>query len=426
MPTGNLFQHATYSRSDPGDRVRYAEVGPSAAPGSTPWQEALARVGAHFHQAGIRTILFMNGLVTGTDIFGAGRLDEVGGLKRGYSRGISGLEALLALMRQETNGLSTQNGSLTPPVTDDERTRRLLDENVGDAGNFTSTYVDSVDKALAGHPSGPLRCVRHLWGSEYHHLGRADGAWRLLERLRTLASVAPHTGGGTRILIQAHGQAGLVLALVTNWLAPGQTEIKTRVFEILRAYHQEVGTAPDVVARLDAIRTHVLEGTLLSGVSLDVVTFGTPIRYGWDPGGVGRLLHVVNHRPMRPDGKRWLAKMDLPQITMEMPYVWGGDYVQQLAVAVTDAMPASAEGKAACKALWEILEPYDGFERWLECARKCVRCANDGQILLVDYKDMLTEPTTDALTHAYGHAAYTRLSHALFNMTQIAQILYSN
>ena len=30
-------------------------------------------------------------------------------------------------------------------------------------------------------------------------------------------------------------------------------------------------------------------------------------------GADGKLLHLANHRPLRNDGKTWLAKMDLPQ-----------------------------------------------------------------------------------------------------------------
>jgi hypothetical protein len=127
---------------------------------------------------------------------------------------------------------------------------------------------------------------------------------------------------------------------------------------------------------------------------------------------------------MRGDGKRWLAKMELPQVTVEMPYATGGDYVQQLAVAGTDALP-SPRHEAANKALWELLEPYDGFERWLECARKGVRCQNDGLCLLVDYKDADTSPDPTPSRHLFGHAAYTRQNALLFNMTQIVQSLYS-
>ncbi|HJU06834.1 MAG TPA: hypothetical protein VJ692_16915, partial [Nitrospiraceae bacterium] len=104
------------------------------------------------------------------------------------------------------------------------------------------------------------------------------------------------------------------------------------------------------------------------------------------------------------------------------PIAWGGDYVQQLAVAGTDAVPASPEAKAANKSLWELLEPFDGFERWLECTRKSVRCQNDGHCLLVDYKDAGSSNTAE---HIFGHAAYTRMNAMLFNTTEIVRTLYS-
>jgi hypothetical protein len=131
----------------------------------------------------------------------------------------------------------------------------------------------------------------------------------------------------------------------------------------------------------------------------------------------------VNHRNLRTDGKTWLAKMELPQITMEMPIAWGGDYVQELAVAGSDAMPTTEAAKAANKALWELVEPYDGFERWLECARRAVRFPSEGRCLLADYKDCTG--STNVRDHYYGHTAYTGLNAMLFNTAEIAHCLYS-
>jgi hypothetical protein len=165
------------------------------------------------------------------------------------------------------------------------------------------------------------------------------------------------------------------------------------------------------------------DGSLLNGAALDVVTLGTPVRYGWDPSGLGRLLHIVNHRSLRTDGKTWLSKMELPQITMEMPIAWGGDYVQELAVAGTDAVPSSEAAKSTNKAVWELVEPYDGFERWVECARRACRFPSEGLCMLVDYKDCTG--STNVRDHYYGHAAYTRSSALLFNLTEIAGRFYS-
>ena len=144
--------------------------------------------------------------------------------------------------------------------------------------------------------------------------------------------------------------------------------------ELLSSYLEASKEAPEVLESIGNIEPLLPGGTVLNRSVLDVVTFGTPVRYGWDPSSLGKLLHMVNHRMMRADGKRWLAKMEMPQVTMEMPIAWGGDYVQQLAVAGCDAVPTDQAARDANKALWEILEPWDGFERWLENARKCVRC----------------------------------------------------
>ncbi len=413
MPIGNNFQHSEYDRKDPGGRVVYRELPTGAPPDSPAWLDAMAGHGKQMAQAGVRAVVFLHGTHLSSDLFGMGRLDEAGGLKRGYSRGIPGMEALLALMRQDTNGVPAMPGGVKPPYADDEATKKLLDEQAGDAGNFTTAYVELFRKAVNRSASRPILCARLLWSCEQHHVGRAEAAVRLLHRLRALC--AEHSlGAGDRILIQAHGQAGLVMALLSNLLAPGRPAGREAVLKNLK------GVMPDGdVALLESL---LPSGGVLNGAALDVVTFGAPVRYGWDPSGLGKLLHVVNHRPMRTDDKRWLAKMELPQITMEMPIAWGGDYVQQLAVAGSDAAPASEQAKAVNKALWELLEPWDGFERWLECARRTTRCQNDGQCLLVDYKD--STGSTDARDHLYGHAAYTRMNAMLFNMTEVCLACY--
>jgi len=412
MPAGNNFQHSEYSRKDPGARVNYCELGTSAQPDSPAWLDAMAEHGKKLAGAGVRAVIFLHGTHLGTDLFGMGRLDQVGGLKRGYSRGIPGMEALLALMREETNGVPAMPGGATPPYTDDETTQKLLDEQAGDAGNFTNAYVGLFKKALARDAGRPIFCSRSLWSCEHHHLGRAGAAVRLLHRLRALCTEHGF-GSGDRLLIQAHGQAGLVLALLSNLMAPGKSTMRDAILTQLKVIMPH-----DEIALLESLGP---SGSLLNGTALDIITFGTPVRYGWDVSGIGRLLHVVNHRMLRADGKRWLAKMELPQITMEMPIAWGGDYVQQLAVAGSDAITASEQSTAVNKALWELLEPWDGFERWLECARRTTRCQNDGQCLLVDYKD--STGSTSARDHLFGHAAYTRTHAMLFNTGEIVRVL---
>jgi hypothetical protein len=401
--------------------VRYLDFVSGASADSRAWQDAMARVGQQLAEAGVKAILFVSGSPLSSDLFGARRLDD-GIMKRGYSRGIPGLDALLALMRDQSGELPQLPGGLRPPFGDHEDTKRLLDQQAADMANFTEFYVELCRSAINKDRSRPIVCGRHLWSSEHHHLGRALAAWRLVDRLKALTGELA-LSSRDRVLLFAHGHAGEVIALLSNLLMAGASSNRKRILDILKSSTpRDSGHSP---LHLDDLNTALETGPVLNGAALDVVTLGTPVRYGWETSSIGKLLHIVNHRAMRQDGKRWLAKMELPQITMELPYAMGGDYVQQLAVAGTDAVPDSPAAQAVNKALWELLEPYDGFERWLECARKGVRCANDGHCLLVDYQDADTTPTPTPARHLFGHAAYTRLNALLFNMTETVRSLYT-
>ena len=421
MPTENSFQHDEMSRKNPGERITVREVTSTALLESPSGQDAMAALGTRLSHAGVRVIVLLHGSIMGTDVFGVQRLDELGGLKRGYSRGVAGLDALLALMRDGSNGISPLPGGLKPPLANDDATKRALDEQIGDAGNFTNAYLELMRQSLNQGLDRPIHCVRELWSCEHHHLGRAMAAVSMLGRLRDW-SETHKLGQGDRILAQAHGQVGLVLALVSNLLCVASTSSRTRLLDLLSAFTSQVNR-PDIASTIQRIAPLLSNGTLLNGAMLDIVTFGTTVRYGWDPSGLGKLLHIVNHRNLRTDGKTWLSKMELPQITMEMPIAWGGDYVQELAVAGSDAVPTTDAAKAANKAMWEIVEPFDGFERWLECARRAVRIPSEGLGILADYKD--STGSTNVRDHYYGHAAYTRLNTMLFNTSEIVKSFYS-
>ena len=421
MPVENNFQHDELSRKNPVERLVMTEITPGPPPDSPEWTEAMARHGQTLSRAGVRTLVFLHGAIHGTDVFGAQRLDEAGGLKRGYSRGVSGLDALLAAMRQQTNGIPLLPAGVTPPLTNDEATKKLLDEQIGDAGNFTQASMALVRGAVNKSLPKPMGCLRMLWASEHHHLGRAIAALRLVNELRAHCDAQQLTSGD-RILIQAHGQAGLVLALASNLLCPSPITGRAKVLSIVTSYAEQTGQT-ELASLVTSVNSLLTAGSPFNGAALDLITMGHPVRYGWDPSGIGKLLHIVNHRNLRTDSKTWLAKMELPQITMEMPIAWGGDYVQELAVAGSDAVPQTEAAKAANKALWEIVEPFDGFERWLECARRAVRFPSEGRCLLVDYKD--STGSMNPREHYYGHAAYTRKSSLLFNTSQIIETLYA-
>ena len=399
----------------------YRTFQPGAVPDSPAWGQAMASVGEYMAKSRVKGILFLNGLPF-MDLFGAARLDAVGGLKRGYSRGISGLESLLALLRPATNGICLQDDPIHPPVANDEGTHKRLDMLSQEIGNFTSAYVRTFEHALTQGSGQSIPCGRYVWSSMNHHVGRVEAAMNLLLFLQEWGSGLT-LSKGDRLLLVGHGHAGQVLALLSNIMTRGESEIRGRVFEILASYWQVCPSANRSVEQLEQLYRLITDRKVLEGASVDVVTLGTPVRYGWDTEGVGHLLHIVNHRVIRTDNKRWLAKMELPQIAWEMPYQTGGDYVQQLAVAGTDALPDSPEAEKANVDFREIFEPYDGFERWLECTRRTTRCANDGQCLLVEYGVQADESPRQ---HLFGHSCYTQSRAMLFLGAEIAQAFYSS
>lgn len=421
MPQSNNFQHAKYSRSNPGERVSYPTFEPGAPLDSPAWNQAMAQVGAQLSRAKVKGILFLSGHPF-SDLFGAARLDEVGGLKRGYSRGISGLESLLALLRPSTNGIFRSEDSIHPPLINDQSTQEALDILAQEVGNFTSAYVRKFEQGIGQERNQPIPCVRYVWSSIHHHVGRVEAAITLIQFLQGWSSNRS-LSKEDRILLVAHGHVGQVLALLSNFITSGESEARPRIFEILAKYWETCPSEDRSVEELEGLYKILVEQRFLGGASVDIVTLGTPVRYGWDIDGFGRLLHVVNHRLIRPDGKRWLSKMELPQTAWEMPYQTGGDYVQQLAVAGTDAIPDSPEMEQANVDFREIFEPYDGFERWLECSRRATRCANDGHCLLVEYGIQTNEE--NPRQHLFGHGCYTQSRAMLFTAKEIAKALYS-
>ena len=147
MPIENNFHHDEMSRKNPGERLSYSELATTASPETPAWNETMGALGSRLAQAGVRLVLFFHGSILGTDVFGLQRLDEAGGLKRGYSRGISGLDSLLAFMREGDNGIPPLPGGLKPPLANDEATKTLVDQQIGDAQGS----LERLGKDLGSH-----------------------------------------------------------------------------------------------------------------------------------------------------------------------------------------------------------------------------------------------------------------------------------
>jgi len=420
MPQDNNFQHAKYSRSNPGERVAYPVFHEGECYESPEWCVSMGQMAKRISESGVRGMLFVSGLPY-DDLFGVGRLDEVGGLKRGYSRGIPGIESLLTLLRPASNQIVSASDTLKPPLTNSPEVQKAVDLIAKDVGNFSSESVAIFQQAIdqCDQKESRLRLGRYVWSSQNHHFGRVKAAFALIEFLDHWAQELSLLAN-ERLVVHAHGHAGQVLSLVSNLIAPGESSNRQILFQVLAAHYERTQDAEVRTDRLETLYRKLTEQPFLGGAVLDVVTYGTPVRGGWEVEGLGHLLHFVNHRPVRGDGKQWLAKMELPQIAWELPLVSGGDYVQQLAVAGTDIVPELPQDELVNQELGEIVEPYDGFERWLECARRGTRCQNDGKCFLVDYQ---VDGEASPRAHLYGHACYTEKRAMLFNTSELVNQL---
>jgi hypothetical protein len=81
--------------------------------------------------------------------------------------------------------------------------KQIVDALAGDIANFTRVYADTLQQALDpdGQDCIPIRLCH--WSSENHHIGRADGAVRLIQDI-----AAQNFPPGSRILLCGHSHGG--------------------------------------------------------------------------------------------------------------------------------------------------------------------------------------------------------------------------
>lgn len=296
------------------------------------------------------------------------------------------------------------------------RLNRLVVEAVaGDIGNYTAQYLQTFESAI-NRPDAPHIPVRMFnWSSENHHLGRADGAVRLLDEL-----VSADLQSGQRILLWGHSHAGNVFALLTNLLA-GDAEANAKFFEAAQIYYRWPITGWVDIPVWRRVETLLQRDPHpLARHPLDIVTFGTPIRYGWDPRGYARLLHIVNHRPL-PGIPPYRAAF--PASVTDVFEAVGGDYIQQMGIAGTNVMPGFFSWRAwlADSRLNELLQPDYPMRGLVDRIRLGMRAHEQGTTMLVDYGPA----KGSVVEHIAGHAIYTRTEWMLFHAEQVVRQMYT-
>ena len=393
----------------------------------------MQQVGRAYRQAGVSAIYLVHGTFVGADALG-----------------------ILSLLGRVYPQAQTFLGALA---------KSAVDFIAGEGGNYTGQFASTLERALQspGEPTIPVR--RFNWSSQNNHLGRADGAVRLIDELAE-ASLPPKG----RVLLWGHSHAGNVFSLISNLLAadretleaffnaarvyyrwpvlgwidiPLWQRVEQRLYDRLQSSSPEakskgawVASAAQPPASAGASTTSagawVASGAqppaeqplpdapgTFKGHPLDVVTFGTPIRYGWDSDGYARLLHFIHHRPAKNLPKHQAPFPPTPEAVLTAA---DGDYVQQCGIAGTNIMPSLFSWRSwlADRRLNAVLQKdvnAHDLPRNLGAGR---RVPDEGTTLLVDYG-----PATGGLPeHVAGHAVYTRSEWLLFHAEEIARRFY--
>jgi hypothetical protein len=315
----------------------------------------------------------------------------------------------------DATGLIGELGRLFPAASAALRRviKELIDAAAGDAGNYSGQYAELFEQSINADGETFIPVRRFNWSSENHHIGRADGAVRLIDELAQL-----ELPQGSRVLLWGHSHAGNVFALMSNLLAGARDKLAA-FFAAAAIYYRWPLLGLIDIPIWRSVSERLLAGDkLLDASMLDIVTFGTPIRYGWDTEGHGRLLHFVNHRPA--DGLPAYRAPFPPKLDNVLQAL-DGDYVQQFGIAGTNFMPSLFAWRCwlADQRLNRLLQPKQQTDM-LERFRVGARVPEAGTTLLVDYG----KQAGNLAQHFAGHAVYTRPEWLLFHAEEVVHRWY--
>lgn len=354
-------------------RFRFA----SADAATTPMPDQHADLGAQFRSGQLREIMLVHGTFAGND--SAGWIRRVAR----FSPRVSALLKDLA--------------------------KHWFDQLADEVGNYTDDYADRMSETLGRDPS-PIPVHRFCWSGENHHLGRACGALALMESI-----VARKWSPQDRVMFLAHSHGGNLLAMWSLLL--GGSEVSKRAFLRATHAHYPAVKTEEAMDRWSGTRAALLSPDFASTLpAMDVVTFGTPLRYRWNLDQIGKLLHFVHHRPTI-DGQP--ARAAMPTSPADVIEAKGGDYVQHLGIAGTDfPHPFYAwRSRRDERRLQRLFEPRVRRRDLLRHLKEGRRVSLDGNSLLVNYGPP-DEPLRGKL---FGHGVYTCSPWMSFHLQEIAR-----
>lgn len=392
MPANNHFRHQQYTADPPA--TPYELLTPPNPPpiDSDEYRRQLAEFGQRLRDNEVQCVYLVHGTFTGTDALG--------------------------VLRQIERRLPSLGKSLR------QYQKRVVDYFAGEDGNYTTQFAELLQRGISDSGTQQIPVKLFHWSSENNHVGRADGAVKLLLEL-IKSAVAKNQ---KRILLWGHSHAGNLFALASNILAADQMH-RRWFFDATRSLQRR--------SRGDASRWRQLRQLLtehdnpLPNTDIDFVTFGTPIRYGWDSNGYDRLLNFVHHRTSQRVGESTDA---VPSHLSPFPPSWesttmanDGDYIQQIGIAGTNLLPylfAWRQWVAEAR-LSRMLQSDIRKRDLLDRLSLGQRVPDEGHTLLVEYPDVQDDEGEIMYQSLLGHGVYTRREFLSFHAREVGNRLYA-
>jgi hypothetical protein len=391
MPFENHFRHQPYHAATPAAPFELIDTPAPLPPTAADYNDDLVTACKPLVKANVAAVFLIHGTFVGNDAVGA--LTE---LRRFAPRLSEGLRKI---------------------------SKGFVDLVIGETGNYTPEFASTFQESLTQAAGRVIPVELFNWSSQNNHIARADGAVRLIARLARLSDEFTDeqldSPTQPRVVLWAHSHGGNLLAIVTNLLT-ASSDVRQAFFDAARVFYTPWLTKKADMPVWVQVEQLLNTDTRVRRLPLDIVTFGTPIRYGWDTRGYRHLLHFVNHRPSpRLPHHRTFP----PSRLLHVFSARHGDYVHQIGIAGTNMMPLPLAVRTylADQRLRSVLQSEGNWPNlWKNFARG-QRVHDEGQTLLVDYHDQ----GWNFWYHLWGHGSYTRRCWLPFHVAEIARRFYT-